>query len=396
MDKQANELISKRNPCSVRFFLQVILCSFLFLVGCTTTSVKEEGQRPVAMSVVATPLIATKMVESSPTAVRPTPTLIPPTETATSTPTQTPTTTPTATATSTPTQTPTATPDRTCPDPPPRKPDYERNVLSEQVWPTPDGVLLLEGRAWLERPFLSETPMRLNLTFPYGSDGSGRYLLHNGVDIGEPLGQSLLAVADGTVVVAGGDQDFWYGWRCDWYGQLVVIELEEQWQGQPVYVLYGHVLEINVEVGQKVKQGDIVAEVGFGGVAIAPHLHIEMRVGENQFSHTRNPALWLSPSIGRGVIAGRLINEDGQAWQGVTITLIRLDGALGLAYTWSYLDDPDHLIQPDEAWGENFVFMDVIPGEYDIYAKINGIEYRVPVTVREGEIVPVEIITDSN
>ncbi len=161
----------------------------------------------------------------------------------------------------------------------------------------------------------------INQRFPYGWDENGRLLLHNGVDIAEELGTPVLAVADGTVVVAQEDLNAWYGWRCDWYGHLVVLELDQQWQDQPVYALYGHVLNIKVEAGQRVVRGEPLAEVGFGGAATNPHLHFELRVGENQFGATRNPMLWIEPGSTRGVIVGRLIDPEGRPWQGVPLAL---------------------------------------------------------------------------
>ena len=196
------------------------------------------------------------------------------------------------------------------------------------------------------------------------------------------------------MVVAQADANAWYGWRCDWYGHLVVVQLDEMWQGQPVYVLYGHVLNINVEVGQHVSRGEQVAEIGFGGAALVPHLHLEVRVGDNTFWSTRNPILWLDPGPTRGVIVGRLLDPEGRPWQGVTMTLIPKVENPEFTNTWTYLDDPQHMINPDEGYAENFVFADVPPGEYDVYTKLQGVEYRVSVTVAAGEIATVELITE--
>jgi murein DD-endopeptidase MepM/ murein hydrolase activator NlpD len=218
--------------------------------------------------------------------------------------------------------------------------------------------------------------------------------LHNGIDIAEPQGTPLLAMADGTVVVAGEDASILYGWRCDWYGHLVVIELDDRWQGQPVYVVYGHVLDIKVEPGQKVNRGQEVAEVGSGGVAVLPHLHLEIRVGTNEFGSTRNPLLWIEPPDTRGVIAGRLLDPEGRPWPGVAVNALGKSVGLQDYVTWTYLDDPQHLIRPDEGLAENFVIGDVKPGEYEIYIELQGVVYKASVFVRGGEISTVEIITE--
>src|SRR5690606_7891582 len=124
------------------------------------------------------------------------------------------------------------------------------------------------------------------------------------------------------------------------------------------------------------------AEVGAEGVAAVPHLHLEVRVGSNQFSHTRNPMLWLPPLPGTGVLAGRLLDENGRPWQGVRLTLINGRGSEPLyEYSFSYLDDPQHLIHPDEALAENFLFADLEPGPYSLFVSINGVEERRSVVI---------------
>lgn len=351
-------------------------------------------------------------VAASPTAV---PTL-PPTLTkqAPSLPTSTPTQTATATATTMPptatlppTNTPippTETPAPTaaavsvlgepCPDPAPLKPLYNSYYLSPTFWPKPNPALMTP-HFWLAKPLPGGGRYLINQTFPYGSDGNGRYLLHNGVDTAGQLGTPVLAAADGTVVVAQADTNRAFGWRCDWYGHAVIIELDEQWQMQPIYLLYGHVLNIQVKPGEHVKQGQQVAEVGVGGAATASHLHFEVRVGGMSGNDTRNPMLWVYPGSTRGVIAGRLVDPEGRPWQGVTVTLIPQVDNPEYINTYTYMYDPLQRVSPnpDEGWAENFVFSDVEPGEYVVYTKLQGNEYRVPVTVTAGDISPVEIVT---
>lgn len=208
------------------------------------------------------------------------------------------------------------------------------------------------------------------------------------------LGTPVLAAAPGTVVVAGTDTEALYGWRCNWYGQLVIMELDEKWEGQPVYILYGHVQNIQVEPGQRVKTGDIVAEIGVEGVSLVPHLHLEVRVGSNTFASTRNPLLWLDPMPETGVLAGRLVDAAGRPWQGVRLTLIDTSAEeTEFISTFSYLGDPQNLLHPDEALAENFVFADMPPGHYTLYTKIADVEYRVPVEIEAEGVTAVEITT---
>lgn len=324
----------------------------------------------------------------------------PPAETATSTlipltATSPPTITPVAVATARPSATPTTAPepevDRRCPETAPR-PSYASYVLSAAPWP--EGDATLSERPPLHPPLSPDDETRINWGFPYGSDGSGRYLLHNGLDMTQWPGAPVLAVASGTVVFAGADAAERYGWRCDWYGQLVVLELDERWNDQPVYALYGHVRGLRVAAGQQVRAGEPLAEIGAGGVATVPHLHLEIRLGRNEYDATRNPVLWLGPDESSGIIAGRLLDPGGRAWEGVRLTLIDVTGATDFLTTWTYLDDEQHLIAPDERWGENFVFGAVPPGEYEVYAAIDGVEYRERVSVVAGQISGLEMWTN--
>jgi murein DD-endopeptidase MepM/ murein hydrolase activator NlpD len=378
---------------SIIFYLLFSLL-FILLTSSCGQSAGAEPAPAVAIAAAATEPLPTLAASATPI---PSPSV---TWTPSATPTAPPTVTPQPTQTNTPTmmptetQTPTAVPiNRRCPEESPIRPAYTSYFLAADAWPQPQR----EPVAHFDfvKPVPGGGRTIINKTFPYGSDGGGRYLLHNGIDIAGELGMPVLAAADGTVVVAQADESALYGWRCDWYGHLVVLELDQTWQGQPIYVLYGHVLGLSVEVGQRVQQGEPIAEVGIGGAATVPHLHLEVRVGSNEFSSTRNPMLWIDPGPTRGVIAGRLLDPQGKPWQGVVVTLIDAsEDEPEFSNTWSYQGDPQNLIHPDELLAENFVFADVKPGDYTLYVKLQGVEYRQPVQVREGELTMVELVTE--
>ncbi|MEM8859306.1 MAG: peptidoglycan DD-metalloendopeptidase family protein [Chloroflexota bacterium] len=373
-----------------------IFC-LLVLVSC---AVETEPELPSPTSVAVPTKAEIAIIPSEATFVVETfSTLTPiPTATATLPPTNTPISTetpsPTATATHTlvPTLEPTVPLNLTCPDVNPSVPNYRRNWLGSEVWPTP--LPNPQPHFWMDKPLPGGGRYLINPTFPYGWDQSGRLVLHNGVDSGGGgLGTELPAVGDGVVVTARSDENEWWGFRCNWYGQLVVIELDEKFYGQSVYALYGHVLNIAVEEGDRVRRGETVAEVGFGGAASVPHLHFEVRVGNNDYISTRNPMLWVRPPDSRGVIVGRLVDPSGRPWQGVWISAQSLSEQGVEQITWSYLDDPTSLINPDEVYAENFVFNDVLPGNYRLYLEIQGKRYTADVSVDGGEVSTVEIVT---
>jgi len=109
--------------------------------------------------------------------------------------------------------------------------------------------------------------------------GEGREF-HKGVDIGGPIGAAVKATADGIVVQAEG--------TSGGYGRLVVIN-----HGGGYETWYAHLLRITVQVGQEVRRGETVGELGNSGRVTAPHLHYEVHVGGtpmNPYSYMKGSA----------------------------------------------------------------------------------------------------------
>jgi len=218
--------------------------------------------------------------------------------------------------------------------------------------------------------------------YPYGSTANGLYFLHYGVDIGNPSGTPVLAVASGTVIVAGTDQTVVYGLQPNFYGQLVVVQLDREFREQPVFVLYGHLSRVAARVGQQVTTGDVLGEVGMTGVAIGPHLHFEVRVRANTYADTCDPELWLEPLPDHGTIAGQLLDAQGHHIPEAIINFHRAESPdKRWRETWTYASDG---VNPDEEWGENFVMGDVPAGSYVLKTRIGGRLYTQEVTVEAG------------
>ena len=103
------------------------------------------------------------------------------------------------------------------------------------------------------------------LTGPFGGTTlSGQP--HEGVDIAAPKGTDVLAMADGTVIEAGLQQD-------SLKGNVVVVRVNDE-----ITYTYAHLDEVKVNVGDTVKGGDVVATVGSTGASTGPHLHVEICV----------------------------------------------------------------------------------------------------------------------
>ena len=147
--------------------------------------------------------------------------------------------------------------------------------------------------------------------------------VHHGVEFENPIGTPVLAVGDGTIVIAGSDDRQVYGARTGFYGQVVILQLAQKLDGIALYVVYGHLSEIYVREGQSVRVGDALGAVGMTGSALGPHLHLEVRYGLNDYRAAVNPELWLRLSDGYGALAGSLLTATDEPVADVTITLFR-------------------------------------------------------------------------
>lgn len=90
---------------------------------------------------------------------------------------------------------------------------------------------------------------------------------HRGVDI---------AVSIGTPVYSGIKGRVTFARRKGNYGNLVEIEGNDG-----IKVRYAHLNSIDVVTGQKVSDGEKVAETGNTGMSTGPHLHYEIIIDEN-------------------------------------------------------------------------------------------------------------------
>lgn len=82
---------------------------------------------------------------------------------------------------------------------------------------------------------------------------------HNGIDFAGRIGLDITSANEGTVIFTGNK-----------IGKTVVIDA-----GSGYRITYGHLLDITVKTGDKVKTGDIIGHLGATGT-INPHLHFEV------------------------------------------------------------------------------------------------------------------------
>lgn len=91
---------------------------------------------------------------------------------------------------------------------------------------------------------------------------SGKQEFHRGIDFAGQSGSNVIAVAAG-IVTAAEDRNA--------YGNLIEID-----HGNGYVTRYGHNKSMEVEVGQSVKKGQVIAKMGSTGRSTGPHVHFEV------------------------------------------------------------------------------------------------------------------------
>lgn len=86
---------------------------------------------------------------------------------------------------------------------------------------------------------------------------------HYGIDFHAPEGTPVKAMMDGIVTLASKDMYF--------TGGTIIFD-----HGHGISTLYMHMKDIDVKVGQKIKQGEIVGTLGQSGRATGPHLDMRL------------------------------------------------------------------------------------------------------------------------
>ena len=155
--------------------------------------------------------------------------------------------------------------------------ELNRNVVNTEVLtePTTRQVLIGSHRptpAPLRPATVHDTPVEIagQMRFSYPVNnvrvssrwGAGRG--HRGWDFLGPIGTNIYSAADGVVTFSGSNRG---------YGRFVIID-----HGNGYSTLYAHNRVNDVVVGQRVVQGEKIAEIGMTGHTTGPHVHFEIRI----------------------------------------------------------------------------------------------------------------------
>jgi murein DD-endopeptidase MepM/ murein hydrolase activator NlpD len=97
--------------------------------------------------------------------------------------------------------------------------------------------------------------------------------LHEGVDFAADVGTPIVAAAGGIVITAEYHPE---------YGNLIEID-----HGNGYSTRYAHASKLHVLLGQLIKRGQRIADVGSTGRSTGPHLHFEVRVNGASINPSR-------------------------------------------------------------------------------------------------------------
>ncbi len=110
------------------------------------------------------------------------------------------------------------------------------------------------------------------VTTPYKREGSHWKLgYHTGIDYRAPSGTNVVAAQDGRVIEVSQ--------RVSWgesYGTAVIVLHRDMTRA-----IYAHLSKTLVTRGQTLRAGDRLGKVGSTGNSTGPHLHFEVRTGNN-------------------------------------------------------------------------------------------------------------------
>lgn len=111
-------------------------------------------------------------------------------------------------------------------------------------------------------------------------NGGALFTHHTGTDLRRGLGETIVATADGVVVLTE---------LLDIRGNVIVID-----HGWGIYSVYAHLSQTYVSPGDRVVRGQIIGASGGTGRTQGPHLHFEIIVDGVQV----DPLQWLALSPG--------------------------------------------------------------------------------------------------
>jgi murein DD-endopeptidase MepM/ murein hydrolase activator NlpD len=244
---------------------------------------------------------------------------------------------------------------------------------------------------WFRRPIALTDNSFIDQTYRYGSTMGGNFQQHQGVEFNNPDGTVVYAIGSGTVVYAG---------RAEQGALTVTIRhdtsVTAHGKRYRVYSTYFHNSALKVRVGQKVRKGAPISQVGNTGRATNDHLHLEMSASLTDSlgavidslqrfpPYTTNPELWIEPLAGTGIVAGQVFDASGEPLRQARIYgILKRDP---VETPFSYAETYGDKAHPHPLYGEHFAVGDVPPGTYVVGTEIGGKKVFRQITVEAGKL----------
>lgn len=154
------------------------------------------------------------------------------------------------------------------------------NVLNNRIKAQKDSYNQIDELIKNKTQILSHTPAiqpvsnkdlnRIASGFGYRIDPVYKTVkMHAGLDFAAPQGTPIYATANGTISIAGN--------KGNGYGNHVIIN-----HGYGYQTLYGHMVKVKANPGQKVSRGEVIGWVGSTGKSTGPHCHYEVHKNGNK------------------------------------------------------------------------------------------------------------------
>jgi len=237
----------------------------------------------------------------------------------------------------------------------------------------------------MARPMAMENMIWMTPDYRYGYFVKESKTLHTGLDIPAEEGSPVFATAEGEVIFSGYGILYGSGAKNDPYGIVVKIRHTQKYNNLTLYSMYAHLGRTAVKVGDQVTAGQTIGYVGMTGNTSGPHLHYETRIlGENG-QVTQNPELWLVPPLDHGVLAGRIMNNNGNLLHKWTFVLTSMEtGRDWIISTYDSKILLNH--QNDPYFKENYVFNDLPAGKYQFSMWYNYVYYTTTIEIYPGVV----------
>lgn len=271
-------------------------------------------------------------------------------------------------------------------------PLFETPIATSELKPINENLFI----ASFDFPLHEDSSRFIETSYRFGSTLFGERIPHDGVEILNPEGTPVLAVADGEVYFSGNDHTYKRGRFTNFYGNIIIIKHDLPHYSVPVYSFYAHLSEIIVNEGEIVTRGQKIGSVGATGKAFTNHLHFEVRIGDVLLQNARNPELFLPliptedyPKV--GILIGSLISHQGNPIPGVTVVVQRMDDNLLVPGTSIYVETYAKTIFSEQNWGENFVISNLPAGEYRVSAFAYQYFIEKFITIKENEFTTVTL-----